>query len=101
MKPKTLDEANQMAGRSSRSMKSHNAHVICQDFFATSETIREKLIVDGIHKLKDGIDVAELMRGRRRLNINDDSRIEKQIKDGWKTKMQPIIKRLTLQEYKK
>ena len=83
-----------MAGRSSRTLDHHRCKVIgkCKRF--SQEEVRDGLKASNRYNLKEGIEVAKLFRGRRRLGIGDDSELAGLLKPDWRTALNPIRRKL-------
>ena len=49
--------------------------------------------------MKDGINIIKVMRGRRRMNIDNDSEILDLFKNGWQINEIKIVKKITQKKY--
>lgn len=65
--PKSMDQVVQMTGRSSRKMGTHESMVMAVDGENDEQALRAHLIHQNKLPIKQGVRVAKVMIGRRRL----------------------------------
>ena len=101
--PRDQIEAQQMAGRSSRTMKTHECSVVVQNNSIDAEVIRERVAAAGGGNEKDGIEVVKIMMGRRIAGVDTDQEIRQLFKKTWMIFENSLVRTLSkkkVTEYK-
>ena len=85
-------ELHQLMGRSSRTGARNFGTFIYQDEQLSADTVIEMLTVNDNTVLNENARVINIMRGRRFLNVKDDSELLKLFKLGWNFDHNRIVK---------
>ena len=90
--PVTKDKMRQMVGRSSRTFGNHKSKLIAVHKTLTSGEVDRHLDSTNNISMFDGLDIAKVMRGRRRSQTPNDASILNIFKKGWLFKLNKISK---------
>lgn len=90
--PRSMAELTQLAGRSSRTMRTHRCQLFAVSKTIQSEAMESYLEAQSAEPLKDGLRVVKLMRGRRRMGEKNDAQLIQLLKAGWKINLSKLTK---------
>ena len=82
-------------------MKAHRCKLIAHHKTLTSQGVKDRLEASNTIDLKDGIDIARVMRGRSRSRNFDDETIQHLFKKGWCFNIKKLTKHIKPTELSK